>query len=200
MTGAREPDTPAAFSRQTGLRRSPRWHRSYLAWGGEPLPPEQIHGYWYQLYFQVEAAETTLREHAADFCRELWRVWSPNYRFSDDTFAAAAQAWSNPQFAPIVLNYYRIRWKNAVGKPAYAAEQGRLDRKPPAKIACPTIYVQGEADACDLLHGADGQERVFSGGYERVTLEGVGHFPHRENPYAVADAINRQLAGHPIKI
>jgi len=165
----------------------------YLAWKGELLPPAQVHGYWYQLYFQVDAARTMLSEHRADFCKELWKVWSPAYHFSDATFAAAAAAWDNPQFVPIVLNYYRIRWGDASGKPAYSNLEARLDVKPPPQIAVPTVFIQGDADACDLLHGADGQEKAFSSSYKRVVLQNVGHFPHRENPPAVAAAISDQI-------
>ena len=36
------------------------------------------------------------------------------------------------------------------------------------------------------------QERFFTG-YRRVRLDGIGHFPHREAPDEVAEAVNRHL-------
>lgn len=167
----------------------------YHAWRGGALPPAQVRGYWYQLYFQVEAARAMLTEHRADFCRELWHTWSPQWHFPEAEFAAAAPAWDNPQFVDVVLDYYRMRWGGALSRRAYAELQAQLDTKPQPKIAVPTIFIHGAADACDLPAGADGQEAAFPAGYERVLLPGVGHFPHRENPGAVAEAIRRQLQG-----
>jgi pimeloyl-ACP methyl ester carboxylesterase len=37
------------------------------------------------------------------------------------------------------------------------------------------------------------QERFFTSGYRRVLLDGIGHFPHREAPDQVAQAIDRHL-------
>ncbi len=36
---------------------------------------------------------------------------------------------------------------------------------------------------------SEGLEAFFTGGYRRVVLESVGHFPHREAPGLVADAV-----------
>jgi pimeloyl-ACP methyl ester carboxylesterase len=52
----------------------------------------------------------------------------------------------------------------------------------------PTVMMQGALDFCDLPSGSEGQEKYFPKGYERILLEDVGHFPHREAPSAVADA------------
>lgn len=51
--------------------------------------------------------------------------------------------------------------------------------------------IQGGADACDPPSESEGQERYFAGGYQRVVLDGVGHFPAREASNAVADAVWR---------
>ncbi len=165
----------------------------YLAWKGEAAPPAQARGYWYQYFFQVEAARTMLTEHRQDFCRELWRTWCPTWRFKEAAFAEAAAAWENPQFVDIVLDYYRMRHGGALGRRAYAATQEKLGVKPPPKIAVPTLFIHGAADACDLPEGAEGQEAAFTGGYERVLIPDVGHFPHRENPFAVARALVKHL-------
>jgi pimeloyl-ACP methyl ester carboxylesterase len=54
--------------------------------------------------------------------------------------------------------------------------------------------IQGASDSCDLPSASEGQEKYFLNGYERILLEGVGHFPHREAPAAVADAALRLLS------
>ncbi len=165
----------------------------YLAWRGEPAPPAQARGYWYQYFFQVEAARKTLTEHRQDFCRELWRTWCPTWQFAEAEFAGAAAAWDNPQFVDIVLDYYRMRHGGALSRRAYAQDQEKLDAKPQPRIAVPTLFIHGSADACDLPEGAEGQEAGFTAGYERVLVPDVGHFPHRENPSAVARALRKQL-------
>ena len=48
---------------------------------------------------------------------------------------------------------------------------------------------------CDPPSLSEGLETDFSGRYERVLLDAVGHFPHREAPAAVATVIRRHLGG-----
>jgi pimeloyl-ACP methyl ester carboxylesterase len=55
--------------------------------------------------------------------------------------------------------------------------------------------IQGAEDRCDLAAGSADQERFFSGGYRRVVLDRVGHFPHREAPDEVALAADAHLQG-----
>ena len=167
----------------------------YLARQGEPAPPAQVHGQWHHHFLQVEAAKRMLTERRRDFCRELWRTWSPDWRFADAEFDEAAAAWDNPQFAEFVLDYYRGRRGNAPGRHVYAAAQATLDAKPQPEIVVPTLYIQGSADACDLPAGAEGQEAALTAGYELVLVPGAGHFPHRENPSAVASALQKRLMG-----
>ena len=49
--------------------------------------------------------------------------------------------------------------------------------------------IQGLSDYCDSPHESEGLEAYFTGDYRRVVLENVGHFPHREAPGLVADAV-----------
>jgi len=166
----------------------------YVMYGGKDYPPEQVRANWYQWYFQLEQGRKMMTENAEAFCRELWTAWSPEWSFSSREFAQAAEAWKNPQFAEIVLHYYRTRWGGALSRRAYADLQAVLNAKPKPKISVPAIYVQGGADACDLAACSEEQAGAFSGGYERVLLKGVGHFPHREDPKAIAKLLSRQLA------
>ena len=102
-------------------------------------------------------------------------------------------AWDNPQFVDIVIDYYRMRHGGSLSRRAYAEAQEKLDAKPRPKISVPALFIHGSADACDLPAGAEGQEAAFTGGYERLLIPGVGHFPHRENASAVAEALLKQL-------
>jgi len=53
--------------------------------------------------------------------------------------------------------------------------------------------IQGADDRCDPPAASANQEHFFTGGYRRVLLDGVGHFPHREAPDEVAPTIDRHL-------
>lgn len=165
----------------------------YLAYRGEPAPPTQVRGYWYQYFFQVEAARRMLDAHRQDFCRELWRAWCPTWHFAEAEFIQAAAAWDGPQFVDVVLDYYRMRHGGVLSRRAYAEAQAKLDAKPSPAINVPTLFVHGDADACDLPEGATGQEAAFPSGYTRLLLPGVGHFPHREDPSAVTRALREHL-------
>ncbi|MGV8455925.1 alpha/beta fold hydrolase, partial [Pseudomonas aeruginosa] len=69
-----------------------------------------------------------------------------------------------------------------------AAEQCLI---PAPRLAMPSLVLQGGADACTHPDGSRGREHYFSGRYQRLVLEGVGHFPQREAATQGADAILR---------
>jgi pimeloyl-ACP methyl ester carboxylesterase len=56
--------------------------------------------------------------------------------------------------------------------------------------------IQGASDYCDAPKESEDQEKFFSGGYQRLLLDGVGHFPHREAPERVADAAAHFFENH----
>ena len=156
----------------------------YIMNKGETEPPEQARAYWYQWYFGTEHGANVVAADPVNFCEALWRAWSPQWRFSPKEFAEAAKSFANPQFAPIVLHAYRQRWKGAPSVAPYDLAQAVLEARP--KIESPTVFAYGLADACSLPESAAGQEKWFTGPYRAVALKGVGHFPHREAPRAVA--------------
>jgi pimeloyl-ACP methyl ester carboxylesterase len=61
-------------------------------------------------------------------------------------------------------------------------------------LSVPTLVIHGGADYCNHPDGSAGKERFFSGRYERVVLEGIGHFPQREAGAAVQAEILRFIA------
>ena len=165
----------------------------YAMYGGRDLPPAQVQAYWYQWYFQTAQGAKALQGNARELCRRIWEVWSPGWKFSKRDFERTAKHWENAQFAAVVLHSYRHRWGNALGRPAYAASQAVLDAKPRAKIAVPTIFGYGTDDGCVLPEASEEQKSLFTGHYERVAIKGSGHFPHRENPKAVAKLFTQLL-------
>jgi pimeloyl-ACP methyl ester carboxylesterase len=112
--------------------------------------------------------------------------------FDDAAFAEAANSFSNPDWMAITLNAYRSRWLAGEARdPRYDELQEKLFRV--NAVSVPTLMIQGGSDACDAPSESEGLERFFTGGYQRLVLDGVGHFPHREASDFVADAILRHL-------
>ncbi len=163
----------------------------YVMYDGRDLPPAQVQSYWYQWYFQTAQGEKALRTNAKELCEQIWHAWSPDWKFSKKLFLETAAYWANPQFATVVLDSYRHRWGNSLGKEAYAALQNQLETKPPAKIPVPTLFGYGTDDHCVLPEASEEQKKYFSGWYERVAIKGVGHHPPMEDAGAVVKLFDR---------
>jgi pimeloyl-ACP methyl ester carboxylesterase len=53
--------------------------------------------------------------------------------------------------------------------------------------------LQGGSDLCDEPAESEGKDAYFTGGYRRLVIDGVGHFPQREAPDTVAEALLEHL-------
>jgi len=63
-------------------------------------------------------------------------------------------------------------------------------------LTVPTLMIQGGSDYCDEPRSSDGLDHWFSGGYRRVVLDGVGHFPHREATETVPEMAHDHFVEH----
>jgi pimeloyl-ACP methyl ester carboxylesterase len=155
------------------------------------LSMTQVSSFWYQWLFNTPHGELLLRARTPDFCRHLWQVWSPSWRFSDEEFEAAAPAFENPQFVDTVLHYYRYRWSGMAAADRYAEMQQFVEAMP--DITVPTTHIQGGEDFCTRPETAAQFEGRVSAPYRRVDLPGIGHFPQREAPLEVAAVIRQAM-------
>ena len=163
----------------------------YVMYDRGDLPLSQAQSYWYQWYFQTAQGEKALRTNATALGEHLWRAWAPGWKFGKKELLETAAFWKNPQFATVVLDSYRHRWGNSLGKEAYAALQNQLEAEPKPKISVPTLFGYGTEDHCVLPEASEGLGKYFSGWFERVPIKGSGHFPHREDPAAVVKLFER---------
>ncbi|OCZ63851.1 alpha/beta hydrolase [Achromobacter xylosoxidans] len=161
------------------------------------LPLPQARNYWYHWFMATPRGAAAVRDDARGFTRYLWDTWSPAGWYTEEEFAEAAQAFDNPDWAAVVLHSYRHRWGFEPGDPAYVQDGARLTPAP--RLAVPTLVLHGGADTCNQPATSEGKSHYFSGGYERRVLDGVGHFPQREAPQAVAAAILNFLANPPAR-
>jgi pimeloyl-ACP methyl ester carboxylesterase len=154
----------------------------------------QARNYWYHWYMATPRGANTVREDRRAFARLLWDTWAPAGWYDDAEFEATADAFETPDWADVVLHSYRHRWGFAAGDPRYAADEAALNPAPVLEL--PTLVRHGAADSCNHPDSSAGKERFFTGPYRRILLEGVGHFPQREAPLAVADHILQWMEEH----
>jgi pimeloyl-ACP methyl ester carboxylesterase len=150
-----------------------------------PAPPEVEHRLWYQYYFHTERGRDGLNHYRSEFCELLWRLWSPRWQFTHETFLRSAPSFDNPDFVAVVIHSYRHRHGLADGDPVLAAIERRLAARP--VITVPTVVLSGAAD------GVTGPIRVdltrFTGFCERRDVPDVGHNVPQEAPEPFADAV-----------
>jgi pimeloyl-ACP methyl ester carboxylesterase len=151
-----------------------------------PVAPEQELRFWYQYYFQTERGRAGLHANRREFCRLIWRLWSPNWKFDDATFERSATSFDNPDFVDVTIQSYRHRVKNAAGDPALEPIEQRLAALP--TITVPTISLNGEANGVGPPQRSAGHARFFTGPYQRKVVPVAGHNLPQEVSDVVADA------------
>jgi pimeloyl-ACP methyl ester carboxylesterase len=153
---------------------------------------EQSRRFWYQWFQCIDGGVEVIQQDPISFARVQWETWSPPGWFSEADFAEAGPTFSGPDWLAITLNAYRSRWlPNETKDPTYELLQQRLSET--ERLSTPTLMLQGASDFCDAPSESEGRDRFFTGGYHRLLLDGVGHFPHREAPGSVAEAIIQHL-------
>ncbi len=149
----------------------------------------QTRAYWYQWYFATPRGEAELRTNRLAFCRALWELWSPEWRFDDAEYARTAESFENPDFVQVALTSYRQRWGFIPGEARYADVRAAVERVDP--IAVDTLVLMGAIDGATLPASSEGKEHLFRARYERAVIVGSGHFIQRERPDEV---VRRWLA------
>lgn len=169
------------------------YHVQNIAASAKPGSAVNEYRLWYQWYLLTERGRAGLEQERRDFCRLLWRLWSPNWTFDDGTFERTAVSFDNPDFVDIVLHSYRHRNGAAPGYPPYARSQEVLAGLPP--IAAPSIILHGATDAVTPPENTEKHGRYFSDLRRRTVVPGAGHFLPGEAPGAVVDALLELCAG-----
>jgi hypothetical protein len=160
----------------------------------QTLSMQQVRNYWYHWFMATPRGQETVRAQGKDFAKIMWDTWSPPGWYTAEEFEATAQAFDNPDWPEVTLHSYCHRWAHAPGDPAYDADDAALNPAP--ILSVPTLMLHGAADGVSLPETSAGKEAFFSGPYERELLAGLGHFPQREAPQMVSEAVLRFLAKH----
>jgi len=159
---------------------------------GKPKPPAfpQARAFWYQWLLCSHPGELKFREDPVAFGKAQWDVWSPSGWYTQKQFEATASSWRGKDFEDVVLHSYKSRWGHASNDPQYAKQQAKFEST--HQLSVPTLLLHGQEDRCELPETTDGAERYFLAGYRRIFLDGVGHFPQREN----AETVTAHILNH----
>jgi pimeloyl-ACP methyl ester carboxylesterase len=161
--------------------------------GGTLATPsfEQARLWWYQWFQTLDAGAEAVRQDPIGFARLQWDTWSPNCWYDEAEFTTTAAAFDHPDFVPITLHGYRVRWGASPRDPAYDELEQRMAAV--RTIGVPTLMIHGGADTCVAPEGSEGKAGHFTGPYRRVVVPGAGHFVPREAPGTVAELVAEHL-------
>src|SRR5258705_884549 len=158
-----------------------------IAASAMPAVPEQEHRLWYQYYFHTERGRAGLQANRHEFCKLLWHLWSPNWKFDDATYERTARSFDNPDFVDVVVQSYRHRYGYAPGDPALEPVEKLLAAQP--KIRVPTIVLQGEGDGVNVPAAPATLARFFTERFQRRMIPVIGHNVPQEAPAVVAASV-----------
>lgn len=173
--------------RVAGLVSCNGYNIQNIANSTRPAPPEMEHKFWYQYYFHGERGRAGLEANRHPYCKLLWQLWSPNWRFDEATYDRTAASFENPDFVEVVIHSYRHRFGLVPGDGEVEEIEARLAERP--LIAVPTVAMDGGGDGVIPRDGCAGHERFFTGPYRRQVVPSVGHNLPQEAPEQFARAI-----------
>ena len=160
-----------------------------------PSAPATEHRLWYQYYFNTDRGRAGLEANRRAICRYLWQAWSPNWRFSDDTYNQTAPSFDNPDFVDVVIHSYRHRIGNAAGEARFHGGRSAAGHAAANSGAVDHALWRGRRDRHRPRSRSPPAERaVFEKLVARRVVPGVGHFMPRERPEAVSSALLELLA------
>lgn len=162
--------------------------------GGMPTPPfEQAQRYWYHWFMTTDRGAQAVRADPHGFAQIHWQNWAPPGWFDEATFRRVAKSFDNADWVAVTLHSYRSRWENAAPDPR--SEWLETKVKATTKLSLPTLFIKGDEDGVTTQDSFAKVPAKFCGPFEMVGLPGIGHFPQREAPAAVADLLVAFLAG-----
>lgn len=159
----------------------------------------QLGSLWYVWMLNTPVGEMALKFDRAGFARALWAEWSPSWDpAARDRALALVQgdaggSFDGDDWVRVALAAYRAGTSEqgplaAEHDPADDALRARLSQAPP--VRCETRIVRGADDGVERSPlGAEALARYFPAGATVEALPGVGHWPQREAPDAVAGAV-----------
>ena len=173
--------------RVVGLVSGDGYNIQDIPGSAKPQAPENEFRFWYQYYFHSERGRAGLAQNRREFCKLLWRLWSPNWRFDDAMYERTAASFDNPDFVDVVIHSYRHRFALVAGDPRVEQTECRLATQP--RISVPTVAMDGAGDGVMPIGGSESHAPFFTGRYERRVIPFAGHNLPQEAPAEFAAAV-----------
>ncbi len=140
------------------------------------------------VYYQFPWAEHVVTADDFTHVDELYAKWAPGYALPEAVRADIKTTFQVPGATANALAYY----KDLLGFTDIGAVYDSLSYA----ITTPSLVIAGDADSIKpALY--DSTRDAFTGPYQFLALENVGHFPQLEAPERVADAILAFIQAHP---
>ena len=145
--------------------------------------PAQLKMSSYMAFFQTpKVPEKRLQQ--GDLVAELLHRWGGPAFPDAETELRCREAMASPGAAHCALEYYRWAARSRV-RPSGLRYLRLLE----AGVQAPTLQLHGSVDGCISADSAHGSGAYAHGGYELQVLEGLGHFPHQEDPELVTSLL-----------
>lgn len=144
--------------------------------------PTQAMRSWYMSFFQLPGlAEETLRRDDFALVERLWRLWSPNWDYSQERLEAVKATFRTGETVEAAMLYYRAFFEEFLSRSPEAAAV--------SNIAVPTLLLAGASDGCIGVDLFERSHECYSARQETTVIDGAGHFMHAERPDVVAEEI-----------
>ena len=145
-----------------------------------------LKGTWHGFYFQLPAAERTLPHNDFAFIEDWWRDASPEWDIPHEVLESVKGTFRKPGVVEAALGYYRYSQNPSLHDPALKDIQ---ERSANGLVTVPSLALHGTRDRPRRLETFQNMDSFFTGGLEKVIIEGTGHFMHQEKPQEINSRI-----------
>jgi pimeloyl-ACP methyl ester carboxylesterase len=141
-----------------------------------------LKGTWHAFYFQLPYAERTVAHNDYTFIEDWWRDASPEWDIPGEVLESVKETFRKPGVVEAALGYYRHSYNPELQDPALKDVQERINT---GAVSVPTLALHGTRDRPLRLEAFQNMDHLFTGGLDKVIIQGTGHFMHQEKPQEV---------------
>lgn len=169
-------------------------HLRHSLLGVAEVPGQLVKSSYILLMQFARIAEHIVARDDHAFVETLWKLWSPDWRYSPADLEQAKSTFRAEGVVHAATQYYRCLLQ------LLSLSTQQSWRLLTARVNVPTLALTGEHDGCmdSRLYDTLMREQDFEKGLRVTRLPDTGHFLHREAPAAVTDLILDWIRRHPV--